>query len=67
MIIKLHSFSVPVSIETKDIIAFVWMIELAKIALVIKGASKPLPIDEELWQLEELYQDNVDRKKRKAG
>lgn len=67
MILNLHSFSNPIKVNTEDIKAFIWSIELAKVELVIDGASKPLPIDEELIDLEQMYQDwNVQAKKRKV-
>ena len=57
MILKLHSFSVPVTIDTDLIRAFVWNIELAKIELVLEGGTKRIPIDEELADLETEYQE----------
>lgn len=55
MIIKLHSFSRIVNVDTEKIKAFVWSVELGKVELVIEGAGKPLPVDEELFELEEKY------------
>lgn len=63
MEITVHSFSRRVKVETDDIVAYVWSIELDKPELVIKGASKPLPIDEELYELEEKF---IMKKQRKA-
>jgi len=60
MILHLHSFSNKVSIDTEDILAIVWSIELGKVEFVLRGASKPLPIDEELIELEQMYQDLKD-------
>jgi hypothetical protein len=58
MILKLHSFSVPVEVDTDKIKAYVWSVELDKIELIIDGISKLLPVDEELYQLEEQYLKN---------
>ena len=52
MIIKLHSFSRLVTIDTEKIIAYVYNIELDKTELIMeKGVH--IPIDEELWEIEQ--------------
>jgi hypothetical protein len=59
MILTLQSFSNPVIIDTRDIIAFIWSIELAKIEIVLRNGAK-VPIDQELWELELKYQEGLD-------
>jgi hypothetical protein len=59
MILTLQSFSNPVIIDTRDIIAFIWSIELAKIEILLRNGSK-IPVDQELWELEAKYQEGLD-------
>lgn len=56
MLLHLHSFSIRQDIKTEDIKAFVWNIELGKIELVL-DEGKHVPLDEELWELEQMYQE----------
>jgi hypothetical protein len=58
MILTLQSFSNPVIIDTREIIAFIWSIELAKIEIVLRNGAK-VPIDQSLYELEEQYQDKL--------
>lgn len=63
MKLKLHTFSNPVTVDTEDIKAFVWSIELGKIELVTGNKDYLIPVDEELWEIEELYQEKKNTKR----
>lgn len=55
--IRITSFSNPHIIKVSDIIGYIWNIELAKTEILIEKGSKTLriPIDQELWELEEQF------------
>jgi hypothetical protein len=63
MLLTLQSFSIPVKLDTKDIIAFIWSIELGRIEIVLR-TGKRIPIDHELWELEAKYQEGLDKGKK---
>lgn len=57
MIIRVHSFSIPVNVDSTLITGFTWNVALGRIEISIEGGDKPLPVDEEMWELENKYTD----------